>query len=49
MLVGVKDPIRLLRRIAVSVVGTVILVVGVVLLVAPNARKGQLHRSVSKT
>ena len=34
MLVGVKDPIRLLRRIAVSVVGTVILVVGVVLLVA---------------
>ena len=28
MLVGVKDPIRLLRRIAVSVVGTVILVVG---------------------
>ena len=36
MLVGVKDPIRLLRRIAVSVVGTVILVVGVVLLVAPG-------------
>ena len=31
-----KDPIRLLRRIAVSVVGTVILVVGVVLLVAPG-------------
>ncbi len=36
MPVGVKDPIRLLRRIAVSVVGTVILVVGVVLLVAPG-------------
>ena len=36
MLVGVKDPIRLLRRIAVSVVGTVILVVGLVLLVAPG-------------
>ena len=36
MLVGVKDPIRLLRRIAVSVVGTVILVVGMVLLVAPG-------------
>jgi uncharacterized protein (TIGR02611 family) len=32
----VKDPIRLLRRIAISVVGTVILVVGVVLLVAPG-------------
>ena len=36
MLVGVKDPIRLLRRIAVSVVGTVILVAGLVLLVAPG-------------
>ena len=36
MLVGVKDPIRLLRRIAVGVVGTVILVVGLVLLVAPG-------------
>lgn len=36
MLVGVKDPIRLLRRIAVSVVGTVILVIGLVLLVAPG-------------
>ena len=36
MLTEVKDPIRLLRRIAVSVVGTVILVVGVVLLVAPG-------------
>jgi len=32
----VKDPVRLLRRIAVTVVGTVILVVGVVLLVAPG-------------
>ena len=31
-----KDPVRLLRRIAVTVVGTVILVVGVVLLVAPG-------------
>jgi hypothetical protein len=32
----VKDPVRLLRRIAVTVVGTVILAVGVVLLVAPG-------------
>jgi uncharacterized protein (TIGR02611 family) len=32
----VKDPVRLLRRIAVTVVGTVILVVGVVMLVAPG-------------
>jgi uncharacterized protein (TIGR02611 family) len=32
----VRDPVRLLRRIAVTVVGTVILVVGVVLLVAPG-------------
>jgi uncharacterized protein (TIGR02611 family) len=32
----VKDPVRLLRRIAVTVVGTVILVVGLVLLVAPG-------------
>ena len=31
-----KDPVRLLRRIAVTVVGTVILVVRVVLLVAPG-------------
>ena len=31
-----KDPIRLLRRIAVTVAGTVILAVGVVLLVAPG-------------
>ena len=31
-----KDPVRLLRRIAVTVVGTVILAVGVVLLVAPG-------------
>jgi len=36
MLAKVKDPVRLLRRIAVTVVGTVILVVGVVLLVAPG-------------
>jgi uncharacterized protein (TIGR02611 family) len=36
MLAEVKDLVRLLRRIAVSVVGTVILVVGVVLLVAPG-------------
>jgi len=33
---NVKDLVRLLRRIAVTVVGTVILVVGVVLLVAPG-------------
>jgi len=32
----VKDLVRLLRRIAVTVVGTVILAVGVVLLVAPG-------------
>jgi uncharacterized protein (TIGR02611 family) len=32
----VKDLVRLLRRIAVTVVGTVILVIGVVLLVAPG-------------
>jgi len=32
----VKDPVRLLRRIAVTVAGTVILAVGVVLLVAPG-------------
>ena len=36
MPVEVKDPIRLLRRIAVTVAGTVILAVGVVLLVAPG-------------
>ena len=36
MLAGVKDPVRLLRRIAVTVVGTAILAVGVVLLVAPG-------------
>jgi len=36
MLVDVKDLVRLLRRIAVTVVGTVILAVGVVLLVAPG-------------
>jgi uncharacterized protein (TIGR02611 family) len=36
MLAGVKDPIRLLRRIAVTVAGTAILAVGVVLLVAPG-------------
>ena len=36
MPVEVKDPIRLLRRIAVAVVGTVILAIGVVLLVAPG-------------
>jgi uncharacterized protein (TIGR02611 family) len=36
MLADVKDPVRLLRRIAVTVVGTVILVVGIVLLVAPG-------------
>ena len=33
---GMKGPVRLLRRIAVTVVGTVILAVGVVLLVAPG-------------
>ena len=36
MPVEVKDPIRLLRRIAVTVAGTVILAVGVMLLVAPG-------------
>jgi uncharacterized protein (TIGR02611 family) len=36
MLACVKDLVRLLRRIAVTVVGTVILAVGVVLLVAPG-------------
>ena len=36
MLAEVKDLVRLLRRIAVTVVGTVILAVGVVLLVAPG-------------
>lgn len=36
MLVVMKDLIRLLRRIAVTVAGTAILAVGVVLLVAPG-------------
>lgn len=36
MLVPVKDVVRLMRRIAVTVAGTVILAVGVVLLVAPG-------------
>jgi hypothetical protein len=36
MLAGMKDLVRLLRRIAVTVVGTLILAVGVVLLVAPG-------------
>jgi uncharacterized protein (TIGR02611 family) len=36
MLLDVNDLLRLLRRIAVTVVGTVMLVVGVVLLVAPG-------------
>ena len=36
MLVEMKDLVRLLRRIAVTVVGTVILAAGVVLLVAPG-------------
>jgi uncharacterized protein (TIGR02611 family) len=36
MLADVNDLVRLLRRIAVTVAGTVILVVGVVLLVAPG-------------
>lgn len=36
MLDFMKDLVRLLRRVAVTVVGTVILVVGVVLLVAPG-------------
>lgn len=36
MLADVKDLVRLLRRIAITVVGTVILAVGLVLLVAPG-------------
>jgi len=36
MLMDMKDLVRLLRRIAVTVAGTVILAVGVVLLVAPG-------------
>jgi hypothetical protein len=36
MLAGVNDLVRLLRRIAVTVAGTVILAVGLVLLVAPG-------------
>ena len=36
MLTDVKDLVRLLRRIAVTIAGTVILAVGVVLLVAPG-------------
>ena len=36
MLANMKDPVRLLRRIAVTVAGTAILAVGVVLLVAPG-------------
>jgi uncharacterized protein (TIGR02611 family) len=36
MLADVTDLVRLLRRIAITVVGTVILAVGVVLLVAPG-------------
>jgi hypothetical protein len=36
MLACTKELVRLLRRIAVTVVGTVILAVGVVLLVAPG-------------
>lgn len=36
MLAGVKDLTRLFRRIAVTAVGTVILAVGVILLVAPG-------------
>jgi uncharacterized protein (TIGR02611 family) len=36
MLANVKDLVRLLRRIAITVAGTVILAVGVVLLVAPG-------------
>ena len=39
MLAEVKDLVRPLRRIAITVVGTVILAVGVVLLVAPRALK----------
>lgn len=36
MVTDVKDLVRLLRRIAVTVVGTAILAIGVVLLVAPG-------------
>src|SRR5689334_11539178 len=36
MLVSVKDLVRLFRRIAVTIAGTVILAVGVVLLAAPG-------------
>ena len=36
MLADVKDLVRLLRRIAITVVGTVILAIGLVLLVAPG-------------
>ncbi len=36
MLAGVKDLARLFRRIAITAVGTVILAVGVILLVAPG-------------
>jgi uncharacterized protein (TIGR02611 family) len=36
MLANVKDLVRLLRRIAITVVGTVILAVGLVLLVTPG-------------
>ena len=36
MLDSMKDLVRLLRRVAVTVVGTVILVVGIVLLAAPG-------------
>jgi len=36
MLTNVKDPVRLLRRIAVTVAGTAILAIGLVLLVAPG-------------
>jgi hypothetical protein len=41
MLAEVKDLVRLLRRIAITVVGTVILAVGVVLLVAPGPSRQQ--------
>jgi hypothetical protein len=40
MLAEVKDLVRLLRRIAITVVGTVILAVGVVLLVTPGPQGG---------
>jgi hypothetical protein len=36
MLTGVNDLVRLLRRIAITVAGTVVLAVGLVLLVAPG-------------